>query len=294
MSASRSLTTMCLGLCCLLLATACRPERPNGPEPTPTPVEDGPLVLGARIDGIFVPYATSGEARFVWGPQGGTMIEPVLSLDPAVAGDEREVEVIFDNSPDPDFESPGELLDFPQAWAYSMLYEEDGRLVTDPLFDQVGWMDPSGVRMRLDATMTGQAFTISAGLALQVVAAPDPFGCNDLPTYGDGCTYRLFEGTVAVTSIAAGSGTPSCDERLDVDFVFTPDDPDWVNCYQGDATGMLTMDNGQSPPSACIEALGIEVGSILPVDYAETAAGMCMPWEWHMDEALAGCETTCP
>lgn len=285
-----------LALAGWLLAPACSPERTDVPytDEDPQPSENDEFVIGSRVDDAFVPYSDSGEATWVWGPQGGTMIQPVLSLDPAIAGDERQVEVTFLNRPDPDFDAPGELADFGEALFVAALFEEGERLVSDVLFNQIGWSDPTGVRMLFDVTVRGQEFAISDGLALHIVAAPDPFGCNDLPTYGEGCIYRLFEGTGTITSVATGTGAPSCDERLEVQFDFAPANPDWRNCYAGDANGFLTMEDGLNPPSACLEGLGIAVGSVVPVDYGETSVGMCMPWEWFMAEALAGCESICP
>ena len=42
------------------------------------PTQD--LTVGELLDGVFVPFVSGGEAQWVWGPQGGTMIMPVVSV----------------------------------------------------------------------------------------------------------------------------------------------------------------------------------------------------------------------
>ena len=97
------------------------------------------------------------------------MIMPVVSLTAAVAGDERQVQVELKNLPDPAFpDAQGELADFPSTLMVVDLAEVDGDLRSDELFDQLGWMEPSGVQLLLEATVRGEEFAVTSTVALRV------------------------------------------------------------------------------------------------------------------------------
>ncbi len=260
------------------------------------PPQDEDLLIGSLVDDRFEPWADGDEVEWVWGTQGGTMIQPVLSLDIDLVGDARQANLTLTNNPDPDFpEADGELETFSGFTAAIPLTEAGSVLLSAPLDDQLGWQEPSGVRLILEVTVSGDGFEASRSMPLKLEGdLPTPSVCDDLPTFGSGCVYRLIAGTGTVTAVAAGSGTPSCDERVAVDFDFAPADAAWGECYEGGETGSLNTADGRDPPSACVDQLGIAVGAELSVEFGHSIAGTCTPYQWFTDAALEGCDAICP
>jgi hypothetical protein len=260
------------------------------------PPQDEALLVGALADDRFVAWEDGQEVDWVYGSQGGTMIQPVLSLDAEAAGYASEAQLTLSNAPDPAFPGAGGELDSFSGGTENISLEQQGAvLLSEPIDDQLGWDDPSGLRMILSATVSGDGFELSKSLALRMPGDPPANPeCQDLPTLGSGCVYRLIAGTGTVTSIASGSGAPNCDERLAVEFDFAPQEPSWATCYQGGEAGSLQTEDGQDLTSACIDALGLEVGAEFAVEYGHAIAGTCTPWMWIASRALEGCAGICP
>lgn len=263
----------------------------------PPEEDDDALIVGGRdAEGSFVAYAASDQATWVFGPQGGYMIEPVVSLDPAVAGDERSVQVTIDNAADPDWPAAaGELAEDDEfhQWVFEVeLFAEEGRLRSEPLFNQIGWSAPEGVRFVMDVTVRGQQFAVATTRAIEVVAADDPTGCSELPMTGEGCVYRRIEGQAVIDAIA-DPAADDCSEQ-DVAFTFVPDDPAHAECYTGDGESSLRLEDGSTPSAACIAELGLQVGDAVPVIYGEIIAGTCSPWEWDLGALFEPCTGLCP
>lgn len=160
-----------LRLCAVLVFVFCQlgcpPVREELDPYQGAPTDD--LVVGELLDGAFVAFEDGGEAQWVWGDQGGTMIMPVVSLTTQVAGDERQVQIELKNLPDPAFpDAQGELADFPTVLMVVELTELDGELGSEQLYDQLGWMEPSGVQLLLEATVRGEAFAVTSTVPLRV------------------------------------------------------------------------------------------------------------------------------
>ncbi len=151
----------------VLCQVGCPPVREELDPYEGDPTDD--LLVGELRDGAFVAFEPGGEAQWVWGPQGGTMIMPVVSVAAAVAGDERQVQVELRNLPDPAFpDAQGELADFPSTLMVVDLVEVGGDMRSDELFDQLGWMEPSGVQLLLETTVRGEEFAVTSTIALRV------------------------------------------------------------------------------------------------------------------------------
>ena len=51
------------------------------------------------------------------------------------------------------------------------LMEQDGALRCEPLMNQLGWTEPSGVQLLLETTVRGEAFAVTSTVALRVADA---------------------------------------------------------------------------------------------------------------------------
>ena len=267
------------------------------PEPrrTITPYEGDPapgLRIGELRDGVFVEYADGDAAAWVWGGQGGAMITPVLVVAPEIAGGERFVQVTLANLPDPDVAGSGVAIEFRELDTMVDLIDAGGLLRTPTLPDQLSWGDPRDTRLRLEASVTGEAFASSGAVTLRVANEDAPNSCAGLPTEGDGCVYRILEGTAWVSSVSGSSQDLGCADPTAIEIEFWPVDDAMSHC-SGDDWGLLQLPDGRDLPQACLAGLGLENGAEIAVTQKTLVAGTCTPLIWEFDLDLAACAALC-
>jgi hypothetical protein len=255
--------------------------------------EEAAMLVGEMVDDVFTPYSETGHAAFEWGFQGGTMITPRVSIPTDLASEGDCVRVIFENLPDPAFPGEAEGLQdwFPVEGVDAYRVRAGG--MTDDIFDQIAWDDPTGWRMLLKVTVRGLDFALTETVALEIDPPADvPPQCLALPTVGEGCTYRQIPGEAMITSIGASSGTECTDPRT-VMGVFAPTDPSHAECYTDFATDLMEPQavrlNYADPPSSCLT--GYDVGTAIPSILQVVVAGTCPPYQLLVD--VPACADEC-
>jgi len=218
--------------------------------------EDG-LVVGELEEGALVPYETGGDATYVFGFQGGVMIQPVVDLPAERLADEPCVTVTFRHRADPAYpEEAGELEFFPETVIIDSLEPEGERYRGGAYADQMGWSAADGVRMILEAEVRGVDWALRTELPLRVVDQDGWDECDVVPTvFAAGCEVVELAGEIAVDAI--GDTTElACDETAPVTLTIAPTDvevPD--GCY--DLTRTLDVERG------CIDSQELMVGGTL-------------------------------
>lgn len=268
-----------------------------GPSDEPDPPYDGPptpgIELGALVDGVVVPWQDGDVVPWVWGNQGGTMITPVVFIPADLVGDDTEVSVDLVNRPDPDApESAGELAEFPLwEFPYQQLSAVDGGFRTSELPDQIGWLDPGGVRLLLEAQVTGTSFASEVTVALEVEADAEN-SCDELPMEGQGCVYRLIEGTGWIGFMEETGETTGCPDPTRIEFEFWPTDSSIAHCA-ADNWGEVRLPDGRDLPAACLGGAGLELNAEFAVTQKVLVSGTCTPMIWELDLDLTACSALC-
>ena len=269
-----------------------------GPEFMGTATEG--LAIGLATTGTFVPWSNGETVTYVWGPQGGTMIQPVLSIDGALAPGAPCVIVELQNI-DPAgggrYDSgPGFTLAFHTA-------RVGDRLLIGPLLDPFGRVDlPLGTPLRVDVTVTGATFSVHGTVDLLLGGAlwPAPPG-HDCSSYrisdGPGCRYRIFPGRAQISAVeTAPSGEANCTtDPRHVSYLFVPDPAVDTGCFLFGVgrTEALRTTSGYNPPASCLAPLGIVPGGEVPIERWESVGGTCSPVEYRAAGLLAPCDASC-
>ncbi len=220
------------------------------------PAEEG-LVVGELRDGAFVPYEAGGDATYVFGFQGGVMIQPVVDLPAERVGDEPCVTVTFRHRPDPAYpDDAGELEFFDQTVFIDALEPDGDRYRGGAYADQMGWSAADGVRMILEAEVRGTDWALRTELPLRVVDQDGWDECDVVPTvFAAGCEVVELAGMVTVDAVGDTSGL-TCDQSAPVTLTMAPTDvvvPD--GCYE--LTRTLDIERG------CIESQELSAGTTL-------------------------------
>jgi hypothetical protein len=111
--------------------------------------------IGTRGDGaMFTPWSNEEIIPLVWGAQGGVMVTPAVAIDGAlVPAVDPTLVVQLENY---DATTGARLADFPGYGPVNAFFARlDARLVNGPIFDQLGWTDDSGRRVRIHAHVLG-------------------------------------------------------------------------------------------------------------------------------------------
>lgn len=184
--------------------------------------EEG-LVVGELRDGDFVPYEAGGDATFVFGFQGGVMIQPVVDLPAERVGSEPCARVTFRHRPDPDFpDDSGEVEFFSENVIIDTLRAEGERHRGGAYADQMGWAAADGVRMILEAEVRGVDWALRTELPVRVVDQDGWDECDVVPTtLSAGCELVELTGTITVDSVG-DTMELACDETASVTLTMAP------------------------------------------------------------------------
>lgn len=260
---------------------------------------DTVALVGEMEGDVFVPFDDDHQAYFEWGFQGGTMILPRVGVPRSVAGDtDRCFQVMLRHLPDPAApELFGVLADLPVIEIRLSGQDEGDMVLTEAIFDQIAYDEPTGARFLLEATVRGATFAATHTVAVEVVSRVPPI-CQALATRNviefGGCDYRLIPGSAVVSSIEASGGTSStCPDPQRVMTLFEPDDPTTSICFApGDPieTSVLIGPTFLEPPASCLT--DVTVGSRIPATYLVIVGGRCVPSFTEFD--LPACEAACP
>ncbi len=220
------------------------------------PAEEG-LVVGELRDGAFVPYEAGGDATFVFGFQGGVMIQPVVDVSAERVGEESCATITLRHRSDPDYpDDAGEVEFFSENVFIDSLDAEGDRFRGGAYADQMGWAAADGVRMILEAEVRGVDWALRTELALRVVDQDGWDECDVVPTtMAAGCELVELAGTITVDSVGDTTDL-ACGDTASVTLTMAPSDvvvPD--GCYP--LTRTIDVERG------CIDSQELAPGLVL-------------------------------
>ncbi|UJR86728.1 hypothetical protein [Sandaracinus amylolyticus] len=280
-----------------LVLAACGGSGGEGPEPGP--YDGGPppatcddlfegepaleLEIGRIADGAFTRWSDGDEIPFVWGPQGGTMIVPSVRADLALDPDDDTpcVSVEIANL-EP---AGGTAFEGFRGATFALTgSHQDGRVVVQDVFDQLGWIEiPRDTPLELEVVVRGRRAAARGRVALTIVppGMAIPPECEALPVTGTGCRYRVVPATARVVRIGpASEGPGQCPAASDARFVETEVTirPEYAACSTTTTVPGSARIAGQYLPStACLESLGVVDGSTIDAELHVIFAGTCSP-----------------
>ena len=264
-----------------------------GPGPAPDVIDF--TLMAERQDAELVALQDGGEAPYVWGLQGGTMLRPAFRL----AAAQWEVGDVFKigikRAPDPAApDAYGDIGDFDplqieaEAWR-----DDDQRLYLGPFNDQLGWDELAGRRLIYEVSLERGSARGSARLAL-TLASPQADGpCAEFESTGGGCSYRRLPGTLRVTRV--DDVALRCADGVYPSGTFTPS-PAAQACADSlpFSQGLLTAEHQIGAGSRqCLADEAVVVGAELPATADVIERGTCSPWVVALDRDLSACGEGC-
>ncbi|MBO6938130.1 MAG: hypothetical protein JJ863_24390 [Deltaproteobacteria bacterium] len=220
------------------------------------PAEDG-LVVGEMQDEAFVAYEAGGDATYVFGFQGGVMIQPVVDVPAERVADEPCAQITFRHRPDPAYpDDAGEVEFFSENVFIDTLEAVDTRFRGGAYADQMGWAAADGVRMILEAEVRGPDWALRTELPVRVVDQDGWDECDVVPTtFAIGCELVELSGAATVESVGDTTGL-ACAATAPVTLTLAPSDvvvPE--GCYE--LTRTIDVERG------CIDDQGLAPGVVL-------------------------------
>lgn len=226
------------------------------------------LVIGARRDGVVIPYEDGGDAVYEFGFQGGAMILPTLQVPAAATATETCVQVVLRHREDP--AHPGAAGDAPGfVFRLTDPMRRDGDVAwIGPLQDQIGWDAPDGRRLVLEAEVRGVDFAYRGEVAIRLVDADGWDECDTIPTqFRFGCEYVTMGGALTVDAVGDTTGL-GCDDLVSVTTTLTPEEPIPDGC--------LTLTRTQEFSRGCVDEHGLTEGARLEGQWWELPmSGSC-------------------
>ncbi|MGE0788122.1 MAG: hypothetical protein AB7S26_20795 [Sandaracinaceae bacterium] len=262
-------------------------------------------VEAATPDGVR-PVATTGDAllSWEWGFQGGTMIQPVLVLDPSQVRVGTTLDVVLRHTPDPAAPDRfGQIAGFPELRMSTEVYRaEDGRLVVGPFQDQIGNSELDGLRLTLSIEVSSSRHR-PASWSTTVELAPmmTNTSCEPFAVIDAGCTYREIPGVAMVALEAPLPSESSCTDATRVRLTFAPDDPTLASACAtslGWTDEALLQDrtftvSGSNPPTSCLDEVGLTEGASVPASVWIIERGTCPPAELQLQLDATACTEQC-
>ena len=135
-------------------------------------VEIGTRESGAR----FTPWHDGDTIPLVWGSQGGVMITPAVAIDGSLISAVDPALIVTVTNLRAADHAP--FIEFPGVGPLRALFARlDARLVDGPIFDQLGWSETPGLRMIVQARVTGMGVDAIGEVAIVIgpsgTTAPD-------------------------------------------------------------------------------------------------------------------------
>ena len=254
------------------------------------------------------PVVDGGQVPWVWGPQGGSMVQPLLVFDGARVAAGTDVLITVRHSVDPAApERFAPVSGFPEtSFPVRLTTDERGRVVAGPLNDQLSWSAIDGARFLYDVEVSAPGLGVAsrrAAVTLSTMAVAD--GCAAFPLEGSGCMYRAIPGIVVVPPIEpAGPADAACADGARVKFVFTPEPGDASRCLASEPAwagsgrmlpyaATFSVFGGYAPPRACLDPLGIRESATLPARLLVQEVGSCSPLSVRLEADTSSCEAMC-
>jgi len=252
------------------------------------------------------PVVDDASVPWVWGPQGGSMVQPVLIFDGARVPAGTDVVVTVRHGADPAApERFARVMDFLETtFPVRLTTDPTGRVVAGPLNDQLAWTSIDGARFVYTVEVTAVGFgTARREAVVELGTMSVPASCGGFVLEGMGCMYRSIPGIVTVAPFEpAPPGEASCVDGVRVTLAFTTLDPEARACLESQPLwggGSLPfvqtfyVSAGYHPPRGCLEAAGIVEGAALPARLMVEEVGTCTPLSLRLYADTSACESMC-
>lgn len=257
---------------------------PGPDDQRPDDAPDRPFVV--RFDGYFGDYdvADDGTVPYVWGWQGGTMIQPRVDFpDDAGYAEGDTVRVRFRVDPEPG--TTVDLLPDARETILDMqLYGGGDRpLTTSSIELQVGWDALDGVRLRLRVDVEGVDHVFDRTVELVLEQPGQDQACGDFTDGlgGPGCVYADLPGQITLDALEPAD--PDADPCAVIDYTargaFSPD-PGAAACFATSPITDLFADEQTitfRASAACLDENHVFLGGALPVRANTLIQGTCNP-----------------
>lgn len=254
-------------------ATDARPGIDTGPcapgDPRCEPARCPDLVVfdGAPTPDLDVPgYVDGGDVEYVFGFQGGVMVQPVIEVPVDVVGAQPCVEIEVRNAPHPDFPDEGmEVRDFP-SFVQRVVLSSDGEVFrSNVLDDQIGWNAPDGLHIQVEIIARGTDWARTTGpLGVRLVDADGFQECDRVRKQNTfGCIQHVVPASYEILELTPGASCTD-DATLQLQLEPTADAVAPDMCFA--RTQTLTVQQG------CVDDEGLSVGQ----------TGM-LEWRYHAE-----------
>ncbi|MCB9539579.1 MAG: hypothetical protein H6704_25480 [Myxococcales bacterium] len=294
---ARHLTRVLLLLTCPLTLPACSPsdaepaahDDGGGGAPAPSPADpDRPTAapFEVRFDGYHGDYdvAADGTVPYVWGWQGGTMIQPRVDFpDDAGWAEGDRVRVRFRVEPEPG--GPVDILPSARETVVDMsLYDgAEGPLSTSSIELQLGWEALDGLRLRLRVDIEGIDHVFDRTVVLALERPAQALACEGLAEGlgGPGCVYADLPAQVTIDALEPAD--PDADPCAVIDYTvrgrFAPQAVARACFDTAPITGLFEGEQAVTlrASAACLDQNHIFLGGTLPVRAHVMLQGTCNP-----------------
>ena len=253
-----------------------------------------------------VPVVDDASVPWVWGPQGGSMVQPVLVFDGARVPAGTDVVVTVRHAADPAApERFARVMNFPETtFPIRLTTDPAGRVVAGPLNDQLAWTSIDGARPVYTVEVTAMGLgTARREAVVELGTMSVPASCGGFVLEGMGCMYRSIPGIVTVAPFEPVlPGDSTCVDGVRVTLAFTTLDPEARACLESQPfwagqslpfVQSFTLFDGRHPPRGCLEGAGIVEGAALPARLMVQEVGSCTPLSLRLFADTSACESMC-
>lgn len=248
-------------------------------------ITDGEVPAAVELEvviengGVILPIEDGATVPFVWGLQGGTMIQPgVLLPAHAVEGIDL-VRLTVRHRPDPAhpaaFRNAAQFADVIQdlsLWPYGA-----DRVLAGPVDQQLGRSDLDGMRLQLEITVSAPTFEVHK--TLQVAISNPATPCDGFRRSGGACQYWSLP---LPMQVIAHDPAPGCPNAVVPMVEYLTDGADTRRCAEwlgldGEPGVLPAPGLANGADADCLDEMGLNVGAAVPGRVAVQDKGDCAP-----------------
>lgn len=265
----------------------------------PEPGDGNPIAADAAVDAdprpaVFELYTETpaglvavgedGVIPWVFGQQGGSMIQPAFRFPAGELTPGRVYGIQLRHLPDPEAPAAFNVADGFEVQVQSAEAHagEDGGLYLGSLLDQIGWEGLEGGRLVLEVTVPGATGTLRRALTLRSEGSFENDPCKPFaPELGNsgGCIYADIPIAGTVTAVAPGETPLSCGAEAVIQALIAAASPEARACLQSAQISPPETHaiDGHGATLECLSSVGLATGAALTGVWHVEIAGTCTP-----------------